>query len=303
VPILTGGVYFLLVMFVLIPWARSGLVQQGSIYWGLLPQLAEHQASGPIAIMSKVQTLAVQLVSPINVRYARDVFLPLAFVPLLGGWPLLMALPFLGFALFASTWTYHTIYYHYAATMLPCIFVAAALGFGALEQRLRPKALAVIMAICVAFSFLGLQRYQEQILSRLKIVRGPADDSRAALTTLVPPGVPVVASFSFLSHLTEHKELYAFYNVWTGWNYFRGEAFVLPSHVRWAIVDMEDPWLFGAKENDPEGTAARLKTFFDRGWIVKARVGSLFLWQRHPDPPPAGKALSVKRWDPSLRSG
>ncbi len=278
IPGLAGLAYFFIVMWVLIPWARSGLVRHDSIYWSLVPGA---QLVGGGGFFAKAQAMAVQLATPINCRYLSDIFFPLLFIPIIGGELMIPAIPFMAIACLAPSWTVHTIFFHYAATLMPCVFAAATVGFHRVHGKVRPAAVAVLMILCAGSSILPLQCYYGRLSERLHVLRQPLDEARAALILRVPPNEPVVASFVFLSHLTTHKDLYAFYNVWVGTNFFRGDAFVLPDNLRWALVDMEDPWLTGAREDDPIGVAGRLKGFFDDSWTVKAQAGSNFLLQRH----------------------
>jgi len=111
-------------------------------------------------------------------------------------------------------------------------------------------------------------------------MRDRQDDIREKMVRDVPDGAPVVASFDFLSHLANRRELYAFYNVWLGKNLFTGKTFFLPDTVRYALIDFSDPWLKNAYQNTPQEVDKNIRSFLNKKWKVLNQSGGIQLLYR-----------------------
>jgi uncharacterized membrane protein len=262
IPIVTGFLYFCCVMFIIIPFIRHELPTTGNIY------------------VSMFQPKLLLSFSALNIEYLKELFTPLVFIPFIGGWPLLLSTPIFAQNMLSSMFTMHTIYFHYAATIAPFIFVATAIGLHLLKKILRPSFFVFIIVLMVFASSLVFTQHSKALNDKLYQVRYPKNDIENKMILAIPTEASVVASFKYLSHLSNRNEVYAFYNVWLGRNLFTGNSFVLPKTVRYAMVDLEDPWLRDGYRVDPVGVQRRVQAFLDDGWRVLSRSEGLLLLHR-----------------------
>ncbi|MBF0595534.1 MAG: hypothetical protein HQL22_11300, partial [Candidatus Omnitrophica bacterium] len=122
--------------------------------------------------------------------------------------------------------------------------------------------------------------YKDPLLTRLHQVRDSQDDMREALVRRIPFNESVIASFDFLSHLSNRDGVYAFYNIWLGKNLLTKGPYYFPRTVKYALIDLEDPWLKTAYADDPKGVGERVDKFLQDGWIISSRSRGILLLHR-----------------------
>ncbi|MBF0593927.1 MAG: DUF2079 domain-containing protein [Candidatus Omnitrophica bacterium] len=280
IPVITGLAYFILVMFVVIPYIRRDLPHSGNIYLGMFSRLGTEPGEIMISLLTKPWLVWQILVSNGNLFFLNELFSSVSFISFLCPWPLFIGMPILLQSLFSSAPQFHTIFFHYTATLAPFIFVSAAAGAGVLMKFLRQRSFHFIMVILL-FSAVGFVcKYQVPLISRFHFQRDVHDDLYDSMVQRVPPGASVVASFKFLNHLSNRDGLYAFYNVWLGKNLLTGRTYVLPDTVQYALVDLADPWLAADYRLDPENVDKRVQAFMADGWQVRSRSQDTYLMQR-----------------------
>ena len=145
--------------------------------------------------------------------FIAHLLLPLLALPLLSPVLLVAALPELALDLLSETRTQTSIHFHYAATIIAVLLVAAALGAKRLRQRWVPA--AVVGAVVVANYFLGALPFWAGLPGAESLQAGAwraAEHDRVAERALavVPPTAAVSASNSLGAHLSERRRVFSF---------------------------------------------------------------------------------------------
>lgn len=170
--------------------------------------------SGPIAILFGLPEVAWNMLSQAlssgGLFYLLLVFLPLLFVPLLGGrWMLPVVAP-LCLNLASLVPYQHEISYHYMATSAPFLGIATLMGL----RRLREWSVPIPLMVCVMLFVAASVSYSE---GPWKSMRGPLTDNRGenvrdVVLSMIPPDAVVVADYSMNTHLANRKVIYEFPN-------------------------------------------------------------------------------------------
>jgi len=112
----------------------------------------------------------------------------------------------------------------------------------------------------------------------------------------IPRDEGVVATFRFLPVLAAREELYAFHKIYSQdfqdsekmreGAFFDGRGpFRLPRHIRYALIDLDDPWISVARQIEGEVVSERIQRFLDSPeWSVVDSAGTVLLMER-PGPP------------------
>lgn len=205
-------------------------------------------------------------------------FGPLLFLPFFAPWILFpVSAIFLQHAL-SHSWQEQTLYFAYMLTLTPFIFAALIIALARI-RILSMRSFVCFLTIIGCFLVITIYDYRHDIQIRFLM---PAQintaQDRRDLLEMIPPKASVMASFSFLVHLTNRDNLYAFYKAHTP-DYV---GFKLPDEVEYALIDFNDPWLYRDLRDNPKITRQRIDDFFRQNtWVVKERRGQIVLYQRH----------------------
>ncbi|MFH0753978.1 MAG: DUF2079 domain-containing protein [Candidatus Omnitrophota bacterium] len=252
-PILTGFLVFCIGMFVITPLLRSHLPGgAANLYFCLYQDMASQPSSA-----------LVKLFSPENGAYLKDLFgahFPFALLsPLI----LLAAAPLLLQVVLSNSPTMHTIFFHYAASVAPILFLATIFSLGWLKSRWKPQIFYAIFFLFVLGSVLHTATYLSDWTKKISAWSDPQDKYRDTMIADAPKDRAVITTFDFLSHLVDRKRVYALYNVWKGMNFLTGEKpYLRPLEADLALVDMMDPWLLADLKRDPLNTSDLLRSYF-----------------------------------------
>lgn len=154
-----------------------------------------------------------------DLRYVRDLLLPLAGLPLLAPLLAAAALPELVLNLLSSTRTQTSVQFHYTAAVIP-VFVAAAVLGTARVQRARPRAFpavtrAVVVVVLVSGVLLGpLPLWRHVPFGSTRATRDHLvthhDRIAAQALALVPRAAPVSATNTLGAHLSQRRRIFSF---------------------------------------------------------------------------------------------
>jgi hypothetical protein len=111
------------------------------------------------------------------------------------------------------------------------------------------------------------------------------------MISILPSDGGVIASFPLLSHMTSREHLYAFYDLWRGFRTMAGCPFVLPEEVKYALIDLRDPWMLPDLQQDGALLRQRVNgTFLNGDWHILSHEGSLYLLERRRD------GSGIRKW-------
>lgn len=294
-----GAGIFILAMFVITPILRhtEGLASIGNPYIGLYWS-GQEKLSVLENLTTNIQRLLSVLFSKQNNLYIKDMFLPfLFFTPFLGFKTLLVGLPLFLQALLSNTPSMHTIYYHYAATAIPFVFLAAMEGILLLRDRFS-KTTVLFLSMLLILT-LGTNSYVQATRQfKNKVIwKDPADQARWALLSQIPSNASVTATFEFLSHLANRKEVYPLRNLWNNMNIFKSSSPFVAPKTQYALIDFKCNWLAGevvaAEPKQSREKLARLKDFyFNNNWQVQSSVEEITLLKKKNTDLPNPKSLA-----------
>ena len=152
------------------------------------------------------------------VPYLLELLLPLLALPLLAPLAALTALPELAVNLLSATRTQQSIHFHYTATAIPGLVVAAVFGAASLRRRrgwVRPIATAIVVAALGSNYLLGaipLWRSfpgGETLGTREHLV-SEHDRVAARALRLIPDDAVVTATNSLGAHLSDRRRVHSF---------------------------------------------------------------------------------------------
>ncbi len=248
-----------------------------------VPDLLINFARDPVGAFANVY-------EPRKGLWLAQLFLPLALLPLIGVNWLLPAAPFFAQHFLSSRANETSIRSHYAAEMIPFLFIAAVVGL-ARVRRIVPGRLgaillggALIAAVVAGNIALGCQFFLVRDI--LHMGEKPPDPLRKRLLAMIPPDAATVASFDVLPHLVNRFHIYPLHDVGRGHLLKRKFAFRLPSDTRYALTDWTDDLTFRTYDSGRlDQNLAR--AFADGSWSVLHAEGSITLLTRNGSAPAA----------------
>ena len=147
--------------------------------------------------------------------YYLQVFAPVAFLPFLSPWTLLLlAAPLAANGLSTFAYQYH-IEYHYGTLVVPSLIVAAAFGIARVTRRwLRGTLVGLLIASAVLCAWLWGPLPHTR---HPGFVAGPPSAytrSLDAAIKLIPPGAVISVEYHLDTHLEHRTQIYEFPNPW-----------------------------------------------------------------------------------------
>lgn len=178
--------------------------------------------------------------------------LPFLLLPLMRPRWLLIAAPILLQHLLSWRSSEWTIYFHYAAPLLPLFWMALAEGIAAIN---RWPTVPVLIRRSVPYLVIGA-------CLTAQILLGPAGDIRdttakwfngkqnrarkQALVNQIPPDASVLAPLPYLSHLAMREKLYSLHYVLKGLKTLSRSAYDVPPPTDFVLIDSDDSATFDA---------------------------------------------------------
>ena len=244
------------------------------ILGGSLESVLFNAVAHPSILLNKV-------LSPSNIFWLRDLLGVLLFLPFLAPAVLLLAAPLFAQHLLSSAPQQHTIFYTYAMTLAPFIFLALVFALGWVRKK-APMRLFFVMSVLVLLNVSALVYHASGIMDRYAPGNTrTGNDARREMLARILPKAPVLASFCFLPSLADRAELYAFHKVYSREHNKDGASFRVPDSVHWALIDFSDGFYQQALSVDESFTRQRVDAFLKEGrWLDVQQRGSVHLLRR-----------------------
>lgn len=281
-PMVGGATWFAIYFFLLLP-----SLQASDKVWYLDFYSHLGDSAGDIAWnLITHPSLALGLMTqPQKLTYALHILAPLGFLPLLGPGILFIPLPVIVLSLLSTHPDMATILRHYNSPIIPFVFFAAIAGYARLLKFIRgrlPRALllsAVVAGGLISSWMLGPQLH---VFSRTWIGLEeclPMDDYlnplRREMVSMIPPRVPVTATFPFFTHLTDRQELESLAWVLNGRVGLSPNAYVGRSNIEYALIDLCDVTTF-LRYYDPIASPVRFGRFLSGNRLGLIKVCDRF---------------------------
>jgi len=263
VPLVFGAAVFYIMMFVITPALRTELGTPTG-YLSLYAHISDTPDGIVKTVLFHPGAIIKLIFSPVNLYFIRTLFGPLLFLSILSPHILFLVSPVLLQHFLSGAMSQHTIFYHYAATVIPFIFLASVNSLRWIRERFRLFIYYAIFTISAISCILFLPEYMHILQLRSGAIKDYLDPARMRMVKQVPSDVSAVGTFVFLDHISQRKDLYSFYSVWLGRNIFTPESpYPDPKQVEYALVDFNDPWIpVASSYKDPEEVVYHIQDFF-----------------------------------------
>ena len=277
-PILAGAIFFLAALFVMNVFNKN-TVQFISLYRWL--------GDTPLVICRNIFIHPLEVVRVLFRReclvYIWQMFLPVVFMPLFSPFVLLPALPFFAQHMLSARATELSIHYHYAAEIIPFMFFGLVYGVRYIIRHKLvsgPRGFKIIFIAAVFLANLTFGPHLDAL--RNAALRYKNDYLRSYKNTLIagiPGDAAVVATFEFLPHLTQRKQLYSFHHIYMGFHTLSDKPYQLPAEAQYALLDFNDPLTFRGFYS-PDGHK-NIRAFIAKGnWQIKDYLEGIVLLKK-----------------------
>jgi uncharacterized membrane protein len=248
-PMALSVLWFLVCVKLITPALNSGSID----YLALYDRLGASAGDILLKLITQPQRIfgaLFQSISHGNLLWA--LLLPFLGVPLVRPRWLLIAAPILLQHLLSWRSSEWTIYFHYAAPLLPLFWIALAEGTAGIDRWMpvpvpiqRSLPFLIIAACVVAQIFLGPAR--DIAATTTNWFRGEQTRARKrAFITQIPPGASVLAPLPYLSHLAMRENLYSLHYVLKGLKTLSRSTYSPPPPTDFVLIDYGDSATFDA---------------------------------------------------------
>jgi len=292
VPLLLGTLTFYLFVTQLIPAAR-GLEEHAFVarYRHLGSSLTEIIST----ILLNPQSTLAMVFEGRNLIYMGDLFGGLLIPAILSPQILFLFSPVLLQHLLSNDWAEHTIYYHYASSMAPFIFLAAINTLAIIKKKSSKSVFTFVFSLIILLCVLHIGQNFEPMLQRVVVHEDNLAKARWQIVSQVPKKASIVATFTYLAPLSTRKHLYSFHTIYDEYyqnerklslnTLYTAEHFVLPPHVTYALIDFDDYWLKSRLSKYPNKITSRIEQFFiNDSWSIVSMRSNIFLLKRNIGP-------------------
>jgi hypothetical protein len=248
-PMALSVLWFLVCAKLITPALNSGSID----YLALYDRLGASAGDILLKLITQPQRIfgaLFQSISHGNLLWA--LLLPFLGVPLVRPRWLLIATPILLQHLLSWRSSEWTIYFHYAAPLLPLFWIALAEGTAGIDQWMpvpvpiqRSLPFLIIAACVVAQIFLGPAG--DIAATTANWFRGEQTRARKwAFVSQIPPGASVLAPLPYLSHLAMRENLYSLHYILKGLKTLSRSTYSPPPPTDFVLIDYGDSATFDA---------------------------------------------------------
>jgi len=273
VPLLLGLVIFIVDVFILVPYVRSGLRMEQSYFWH------HYSAFGrtPQAILSFLllhpQVVLQKILCPNSIQWYKNLFGLGGILALGSPQILLIATPlFLKNILSSFTWE-HEIVYYYAATFTPFIFLASmnTLNYVKNKARLPLQILFIMVMFVNSFSPIkGAPNNPPFSINKNILINQRLIDK-------IPPQASVLSAWRTMAPLANRQELYAIKFYLAGIYGVSERKFKMPEHLQYILLDtgFEQEYYYS---KTPQGLADIAYLNFSGDWDLIESIENMALY-------------------------
>ncbi|MFH1201937.1 MAG: DUF2079 domain-containing protein [Candidatus Omnitrophota bacterium] len=280
VPLISGLAYFYLCVGLIMPYFNKNTIQFLSLYGHL------GNSFGTILASILLHPLKIlKLIFATNkIIYLFLVFGPLCFIPFLSPGTLILSLPFFLQHLLSQRPTDVSLQFHYLAEIIPFLFIGFIYGIkrflnlAFLRKYQLIFAISLFSATACFSAYIGPQ--VGLLFARGMLKKDALDRQRDRLIAMIPKDGPTVATFQFLSHLTERKYLYSFHHAYIGRYTLSKKKYQVPENARYALIDFNDPLTFGSFYKSQDKSVNIRKFLSSDKWAAEDVVNSIVFFKK-----------------------
>jgi uncharacterized membrane protein len=246
-PLILSVIWFLTCAKVITPALNGGNIDYLALY-DRLGSSANDIALKAILEPHRILTALSHALTNGNLVWA--LLLPFLALPLLSPRWLLVAAPVLLQHLLSWRSSEWTIYFHYAAPLLPLFWIALVESLAALDRRpnvpltLRRGLPLLVLAACVLGQI--IVGPSGGIIATAQNWRNAGGDRarHAEFIRQIPPGASVMAPLPYLSHLAMREHLFSLHYILKGLKTLSRSRYEPPSPTEFVLIDYDDSATF-----------------------------------------------------------
>ena len=287
-PIFAGIIIFYLLAMIAIPSFRELPTHAFLVRYHYLGNSVGEIIHNIVFNPFKIITI---LSGPLNLRFISELFGPLLVPAFLSPHILFLTSPILLQHLLSSHSPEHSIYYHYALSIAPFIFLAVVNTLTLCRERFKPRIynplFYMLFFSCVINTFL----YIDPFMIRMNYHNDQWTPIRWEMVKKIPQEASVITTFGFLAELSRRKDLYSFHKIYNEYyqipqkivrsELYTGRPFKLPQNVSYALIDFKDPWLMVELQDNTPLITSKIQNFFSAAdWSVHEADGDIVLFKK-----------------------
>lgn len=301
-PFILGVSSFLVLAFVVKPFFNRGIMNFFIAYsdFGNTPkEIVLGMLSSPGMVLTKVVSMA-------NIYFVINILGPVALLPVLSLRELVPVVLVLLQHFLSLRGVEKAIAFHYSLKLVPFIFISSAYGLKKALSSERAKSLGPLAAPFLVTFLLALSLglniatnagVFDRIQQTLKDTR--KKQIRQKYVDMIPEDASVMATFRFLSKLSQRKELYSFHHIYMGRYTLSTLAYPLPEKLDYALIDFNNHFVFDFKSPNSYENLTNFFTSYD--WEVVDSDDSIVLF-KNSGARDLSKIFQVLDKAPSMRS-
>ena len=137
-----------------------------------------------------------------------------------------------------------------------------------------------MIVLLVLLNLTAFWNYWPEMKGRYVVYNDNLTATSNEMLKLIPPQAPVIATFAFLSKLSQREHVYGFHKIYNSAFQNKDFHFKCPDMVKYALINFKDPWLMHALRDDPQAKG-RVEAFLkDGGWKVVRSQEGIVLYER-----------------------
>jgi hypothetical protein len=282
IPILYGAIFFYVTLFIVIPHIRySEGIATPNLYIGMYKNVG----TSPLEILKTFLTQPFKIISlmstPLNREYLFELFSPLNILPLMSIHTIFLVAPIFLQNLLSSAHQQHTIYFHYAATVVPFLFFASVNSLRFIKDHFKPIMYHSVLFLTFTVLCLSFIYHSPHYTKKLGRLADRLDPIRYQALQQIPKDAGVLATFEFLDHLTNRKKLTPMTFIYHDVAIFSGQRpYQVPDDIDFIVADFSDGWMW-SRDYDPMAINKNLnKLFTTNNWYVKFATEQIVVFEK-----------------------
>ena len=281
-PLISGILWFILSIFVIIPHFHKG----GYLYTIFYDHLGKNISEIISTIIFRPFFVLKTMFLTYKLRYLAQLFMPVSFLSFFSPLTLSITFPTLARNLLSNYPPTASICCQYTVTLIPFIFISAIYGLkrilklGMLRARVNGIMLAILSAGLISGWAIGPQLHLSNKITAYTYNRNYLNEAKQKFLSSIPKDASVIATFNFLPKLSCREKLYTFHYVYFGREKVEKEKFILPKDVEYGLIDFEDYLTFYGFYT-PQGAENMLRFFKEGNWGIVKIVDNVALFKRN----------------------
>ncbi|MBN2300899.1 MAG: DUF2079 domain-containing protein [Lentisphaerae bacterium] len=242
-PAIVGAIYFVLMIFIVMPRLNNNMIQFTRLYGHLGNSLTDVFST---ILLHPIRTCSFAL-SSAKLIFLNALLAPVAYTSILAPTGLMPALFVGAQRMLSQRASESTILFHYQAEFIPFIFLSCIYGIRKArnsQHRIVAPALLTTLIIfpIAAIISMGSMTTVMNTLSPQSYDPTMRKFGNSFLRQ-IPPDARVMATFNFLPKLANHKELYSLHHVYDGYYTLSDIRYPVPE-VDYILIDTMDHLTF-----------------------------------------------------------